>query len=143
MIPAAYVRLQSMPLTPSGKLDRKALPAPEIDAYLGQDYEPPQGETEARLAAIWTEVLSLDRVGRHDNFFSLGGHSLFAMQVVSRLRKALDVDVPVSCCFQSPTIESLAKVIEYLRSPMRRNKELESILAEIEALPAAGTGAGL
>ena len=82
--------LESLPLTPNGKLDRKALPAPEADAYATRGYEPPQGEIETMLAAIWAEVLKLDRVGRHDNFFELGGHSLLAVRVVTRLRQAFE-----------------------------------------------------
>ena len=84
MVPAAYVRLESLPLTANGKIDRKALPAPDGDAYVTRGYQAPQGEVEQSLARIWSEVLKLDRVGRHDDFFELGGHSLLAVQVVSR-----------------------------------------------------------
>ena len=75
MVPVAYIRLASLPLTANGKLDRKALPMPEGDAYASRGYEEPEGEIETKLASIWGEVLKLDRVGRHDNFFELGGHS--------------------------------------------------------------------
>ena len=88
MVPAAYVRLESLPLTPNGKLDRKALPAPDTDAYSSRGYEPPQGEVETKLAAIWADVLKLDRMGRHDNFFALGGHSLLAVTLIERMRRA-------------------------------------------------------
>ena len=92
MVPAAYVRLESLPLTSNGKLDRKALPAPGSDAYSTSAYEPPQGEIESKLAQAWAEVLKLDQVGRHDNFFDLGGHSLLAMRVMARVREALKVE---------------------------------------------------
>jgi amino acid adenylation domain-containing protein len=108
MVPAAYVRLKSMPLTPNGKLDRKALPAPEGDAYSTHEYEEPQGKIESTLAAIWSDVLKLDRVGRHNNFFELGGHSLLAMQLAARIRRALEVELPVRSMFEAPTIAGLA-----------------------------------
>ncbi|MCD0244298.1 phosphopantetheine-binding protein, partial [Xanthomonas melonis] len=73
---AAYVHLEALPLTPNGKLDRKALPAPDGTAYAVQAYAPPQGEVEVLLAEIWRTVLGVEQVGRHDNFFQLGGHSL-------------------------------------------------------------------
>ena len=87
MVPAAYVCLERMPLTVNGKLDRKALPEPEGDAYGEREYEEPQGEIERKLAAIWEEVLHVERVGRHDNFFELGGHSLLAVTVIERMRQ--------------------------------------------------------
>ena len=86
MVPAAYVKLDVLPLTPSGKADRKALPAPEGDAYVTRAYEPPVGAVEEALVGIWSEVLGVERVGRWDNFFDLGGHSLLATQVMSRVR---------------------------------------------------------
>ncbi|EQB97863.1 hypothetical protein B738_28397, partial [Photorhabdus temperata subsp. temperata M1021] len=76
MVPAAFVRLEAFPLTPNGKLDRRALPAPDEAAFARQAYEAPQGETEAALAAIWRELLGIEHISRHDNFFALGGHSL-------------------------------------------------------------------
>jgi len=82
-------------------VDRKALPAPEVDAYAVRGYEAPVGEVEVGLAVIWAEVLKVERVGRHDNFFELGEHSLLAMQLVSRLRAALFLDVPVKVYFKS------------------------------------------
>src|SRR6185369_8928663 len=78
MVPAAYVAVETWPRTPTGKLDRAALPAPADTAYGVAAYEAPQGDTEQRLATIWADLLHVDRVGRHDNFFALGGHSLLA-----------------------------------------------------------------
>ena len=88
MVPAAYVRLHELPRTPNGKLDRHSLPAPEISP--GPGYEPPQGRIESELAQIWAELLQLERVGRHDDFFALGGHSLLGMRLVVRLRQSLN-----------------------------------------------------
>ena len=108
MVPAAYVSLVSLPLTANGKLDRRALPAPDADAYSVRGYEPPEGEVEAKLAAIWAEVLKLDKVGRRDNFFALGGHSLLAVRLVTRLRQELGVDVELRELFAHPELTSLA-----------------------------------
>jgi acyl-CoA synthetase (AMP-forming)/AMP-acid ligase II len=84
MLPAAFVRMDVFPLTPNGKLDRKALPAPDQDALVSREYEAPVGDIETTIAAIWQELLRVERVGRHDNFFELGGHSLLAVQWSSR-----------------------------------------------------------
>jgi arthrofactin-type cyclic lipopeptide synthetase C len=108
MVPAAYVRLETLPLSPNGKLDRQALPAPRDDAYARDGYEAPVGETEQALAEIWAEVLGVERVGRRDNFFALGGHSLLAARVIARMRQALGMEIPVSHVFSYPTVESLA-----------------------------------
>ncbi len=107
MVPAAYVRLESLPLTANGKLDRKALPAPEGDAYVVRQYEAPQGPIEELLAGIWAEVLKLERVGRHDNFFELGGHSLMAVTLVERLARA-GLKADVRALFAAPTLAELA-----------------------------------
>jgi amino acid adenylation domain-containing protein len=115
MVPAAYVKLKALPLTPNGKVDRKALPAPGADAYSRRGYEAPQGETETLLAALWAEVLKLDRVGRHDNFFELGGHSLMATQLVSRIRKHLGLDVPLRRLFERPSVAGFSEYIEAIR----------------------------
>ncbi|MDR1969185.1 MAG: amino acid adenylation domain-containing protein [Burkholderiaceae bacterium] len=109
MVPAAYVHLEALPLTPNGKLDRDALPAPDGDAYASRSYEPPQGEVEEQLAAIWSELLKIERVGRYDNFFELGGHSLLAVQLVSQLRQALNVELSLSHIFAHPTLQALAQ----------------------------------
>jgi amino acid adenylation domain-containing protein len=111
MVPAAYVRMEALPLTPNGKVDRKALPAPEGDAYGAHAYAAPVGETEAALAGIWAEVLGVERVGRHDNFFELGGHSLLAVQVISRMRQVLGVEAPLAHLFSHPTVESLSALV--------------------------------
>ncbi|MBB4636051.1 non-ribosomal peptide synthetase [Longimicrobium terrae] len=108
MVPGVYVRMDRWPLTANGKLDRKALPAPEGGALGAHAYEAPVGEAEQALAAIWAEVLGVERVGRWDNFFALGGHSLLAVRVIGRMRQALGVELPLTHVFSHPTVESLA-----------------------------------
>ncbi|HEX8246534.1 MAG TPA: condensation domain-containing protein, partial [Longimicrobium sp.] len=112
MVPAAYVRLDALPLTPNGKLDRRALPAPEDDAYAARAHEAPVGHTEQALAEIWAEVLGLERVGRHDNFFALGGHSLLGVQVISRVRQVLGVEAKLGQIFTRPVLADFARELE-------------------------------
>ncbi|WP_080313066.1 non-ribosomal peptide synthetase, partial [Burkholderia pseudomallei] len=112
MVPSAYVRLDAWPLTPNGKLDRRALPAPADDAYARAEYEAPQGAKEEALAAIWRDLLHVERISRHDNFFELGGHSLLAVQLVSRLRQALSVEVALGTVFDAPVLSALAERLE-------------------------------
>src|SRR5262249_37322351 len=111
MVPSAYVGLDRLPLTPDGKPDRMALPAPEEDAYARGGYEAPVGATEEMLAQIWSELLGIERVGRHDNFFELGGHSLLAVRVISRLRQTLNVEVPLAELFAKPTLLDFARLV--------------------------------
>ena len=108
MVPAAYVRLVELPLTSNGKLDRKALPDPDADAYRTHDYEPPQGELEMALAQIWAELFKLARVGRYDSFFELGGHSLLAVMLLSRVRRAAGVEISLKDLFAYPVLADLA-----------------------------------
>jgi amino acid adenylation domain-containing protein len=112
MVPSAFVILDTFPLTANGKLDRKALPAPDGEAYAVRGYEEPLGETETAIAKIWTELLKLERVGRHDNFFDLGGHSLLVMRMISQLRKALAVEVAIRDLFAHPVLADFARLIE-------------------------------
>jgi aryl carrier-like protein len=114
MVPAAYVRLERLPLTPNGKVDRRGLGAPEGDAYGRGAYEAPEGEMEEALAAIWAEVLGVERVGRRDNFFELGGHSLLAVRMTERMRQR-NLHVDVDLLFTSPTLAALAGVTEQIR----------------------------
>ncbi|HEY6927000.1 MAG TPA: amino acid adenylation domain-containing protein, partial [Steroidobacteraceae bacterium] len=111
MVPVAYVTLPSLPLTASGKLDRRALPAPAADSYPVQIYEAPLGETERVIAGIWCHLLQRDRVGRQDNFFVIGGHSLLATRLTVRLQEAFDLPVPLLTIFQHPTVCALALVV--------------------------------
>ncbi|AKH65701.1 hypothetical protein VY86_01010 [Photorhabdus thracensis] len=110
MVPAAFVRLDIFPLTSNGKLDRRALPAPEEEAFARQVYEAPQGETETTLAAIWRELLGVERISRYDNFFALGGHSLLAVRMMNRIA-ALGIELPLSTLFKFPALMAFAEAI--------------------------------
>ncbi len=113
MIPSAFAFLTELPLTPSGKVDRRALPEPEAaGAALGTEYVAPRTTTEEVLAGIWGEVLSVERVSVTDNFFDLGGHSLLATQLLSRVREAFGVEVPLRSVFGKPTVEGMAAAVE-------------------------------
>ncbi|WP_299539369.1 non-ribosomal peptide synthetase [uncultured Streptomyces sp.] len=112
MVPAAFVPLDRIPLTPNGKTDRRALPAPASDRpELGAAYTAPRTETERTVAAVWSQVLGIDTIGADDDFFALGGHSLLATRVVSRLRRRLGVDIPVRTLFSAPTPALLAAAV--------------------------------
>jgi amino acid adenylation domain-containing protein len=125
MVPAAYVRLESLPLTPNGKLDHKALPAPQGDAYAMRRYVPPQGDLETALAEIWAEVLKLEQVGRHDDFFALGGQSLLALRVLFRVNDCFQTELSVSTLLEHSVLMEFA---QKLRSASGRNsEELEKI----------------
>ncbi|MBJ9975109.1 amino acid adenylation domain-containing protein [Pseudomonas sp. S75] len=107
MVPSAFVALAEMPLSPNGKIDRKALPEPDPQALIGRSYEAPRGELEQTLAQIWSEVLKVEQVGRDDNFFELGGHSLLAVNLVSRMRQA-GLQADARMLFREPTLSGLA-----------------------------------
>ena len=107
MVPAAFVKLEQLPLSANGKLDRRALPVPPQDAFVARAFEEPVGEVEKTMAALWGELLKIDRVGRHDNFFELGGHSLLAVTLIERMQqRGLPGDV--RALFTTPTIAELA-----------------------------------
>ncbi|WP_103734594.1 non-ribosomal peptide synthetase [Pseudomonas sp. GZJR-8] len=110
MVPASFVHLEALPLSPNGKLDRKALPAPGVEALVVREYEAPLGDTEITLAALWAELLNVERVGRHDNFFELGGHSLLAVSLVGRMR-GLGLSADVKVLFGQPTLAALAAAL--------------------------------
>ena len=114
MIPAVVVAMEALPLTANGKVDRRALPAPDQTRMVGE-YVAPRSPLEEVLAEIWADVLKLERVGIHDNFFTeLGGHSLLATQVTSRVRNAFAVNLPLRQLFEMPTVAELATAIEIM-----------------------------
>ncbi|MBE9120384.1 amino acid adenylation domain-containing protein [Tychonema sp. LEGE 07199] len=115
MVPASFMFLEAMPLTPNGKVDFKALPAPETNSS-DADFIAPQTLEEQVLAEIWAEVLGLKQVGINDNFFELGGHSLLATQLIAKVRDRFQVELSLRCLFQSPTVASLAVAIAQAKS---------------------------
>ncbi|WP_051928061.1 non-ribosomal peptide synthetase [Nitrosococcus oceani] len=135
MVPSVFMFLESLPLMPNGKVDRKALPAPEKVTPIpdGKAMES-SNPIEQMLVEMWAEVLGVKSIGIHDNFFDLGGHSLSAIQVIARLQESFDVELPVVSLFEAPTIEELAVLIMQQQSDHLDNPELASLLGEIEGL---------
>ena len=115
MVPSAFVTLDALPLSPSGKLDRRALPAPDF-AAAADTYVAPRTDAERAVAEVWADVLGLDRVGAHDNFFAAGGDSIVSIRVTSRLRSAFGVQISPRAVFQHPTVAGLASAITALRA---------------------------
>jgi len=116
MVPSVFVVLEALPLNPNGKVDRKALPIPgDVQESLGVEYLAPRNDLEEQIAQVWAEVLKLERVGIHDNFFDLGGHSLMATQIVSRLREQQGVELPLPEMFSHTTVAEMAPLVESLR----------------------------
>ena len=142
MVPAAFIVLNAMPLTPNGKLDRRALPIPQYGAEDIDNYLAPCNAMEEMLAGIWAQVLGVERVGRGDNFFDRGGHSLLATQVIVRVQSLLDVELPLASLFQHQTLAEWAEAVELAReqvcsishggpiSPTDRNETLELSFAQ-------------
>jgi len=113
MIPWVFVPLDTLPLGPNGKLDRKALPQADLShRQTASEYVPPRNETETAIAGLWTQLLDIQQIGVHDNFFQLGGHSLSATRLVSMIHESFEIDLPLKQVFESPTVEALALVIE-------------------------------
>ncbi len=140
MVPSAFVLLTQLPLTANGKLDRRALPAPAMAGNERQEYAPPQGELEQMLAGLWQEVLHVERVGREDNFFDRGGHSLAATQALTRIRSWLSTDIPMRVLFDFPVLKELAvalnKLVEahLLDNMATKGSQLEELLSNMDSL---------
>ncbi|MEJ1929778.1 amino acid adenylation domain-containing protein, partial [Nostoc sp. NIES-2111] len=133
MVPSAIVILEALPLSANRKLDRRALPAPDLHNQLSDQYVAPRNPIEEIVSVIWAQVLKVERVGIHDNFFELGGHSLLATQLVSRVRSSLNVELPLRSLFAAPTVAELSQHIQQLQQqdlttsailPRTRNAEL-------------------
>jgi acyl carrier protein len=135
MIPSVYVGLDAIPLTSNGKIDRASLPLPgKGRPELDTDYAAPKNPVERDLADIWAELLSLDRVGVHDDFFALGGHSLLAARVISRVREVYDVELSLPSLFAAPTVAKLAAQLLDVRTRMSAVEDALSVLAEVESI---------
>jgi acyl carrier protein len=114
MVPSRFVYLDSLPLTPNGKVDRQALPAPSREASGGDGEATPRTETERAVAAIWSELLKVDGIGIHDDFFDLGGDSMTAIVLIVRLQSDFSVDLELPILFDRPTIAGLSEAIDML-----------------------------
>ena len=129
MVPSAYAKLDSLPITPSGKIDRRALPAPDFSrSELRETFVAPRNDLESKLASIWQEVLKLDSIGVKDNFFDLGGHSLLAVSLLTQIEKTFKQNIPLATFLTVPTIEGLARAIS-----QQGSSTSESLLFEIRA----------
>jgi amino acid adenylation domain-containing protein len=132
MVPSAFALLDELPRTPSGKIDRLALPEPETAAAARTEaFVAPRTPMEENIAAIWADVLNIEKVGVHDDFFALGGHSLLATQIVAQIRTDLSVELPLHSLFSSPTVESLAAAVLEL---IGEDEETTRLLDELEGL---------
>ena len=135
MVPSAFVTLASLPLSPSGKVDRKALAGIEVGRAEERPYVAPRTETEATLARLCAELLELERVGVDDNFFELGGHSLLATQFVSRVREAFCVELPLRALFEHPTLAELAEAVDGMTASRRVDEgKVANLLHQIDQL---------
>ncbi|HEY0546550.1 MAG TPA: amino acid adenylation domain-containing protein [Pyrinomonadaceae bacterium] len=135
MIPSAFVVLDALPLTPNGKVNKQGLPAPSQHSLAtGKPYEAPQTSIEEELARTWERLLKVERAGRHDNFFELGGHSLLATQLILAAREAFNLDLPLRCIFEAPTIAGLANKIIETRLVEQGEQGIEAMLEALEQL---------
>jgi acyl carrier protein len=135
MVPSIFVWLDEMPLTPSGKVDRRALPEPaQLRPEIEPEFVAPRTPAEELLAEMWARVLKLERIGIHDNFFELGGHSLLATQLISQVRKVFRVELPLRVLFEEPTVSGLLKEIARAWGGMETVEEIARTLKEIDEL---------
>jgi len=137
MLPAAFVTVDAWPLGGNGKLDRKALPAPGLAAVATRAYAAPEGELEAAIAHSWQELLGIERVGRDDHFFELGGYSLLATRFVAGMRDLFDIDIPLISIFKWPTVATLAHAVLTAELERYSQADIDSALADIARVPDA------
>jgi thioesterase domain-containing protein/acyl carrier protein len=145
MVPAAFVLLDEFPLNPHGKIDRKALPdaSDERRPDLAVEFVAPRNDVERQLAEIWQEMLGVDRVGVHDNFFEIGGHSLLAVRLMARVRSQIGVGVPMAALFAQPTVAALAQEVQAAqRGETSEQPAVMQVVREIAASVAAPANAG-
>jgi amino acid adenylation domain-containing protein len=131
MVPAAFVVLDALPRTPGGKVDRRGLPAPDAGAHHDAAFVAPETETEASVAEIWREVLNLERVGATEDFFDLGGHSLKATRILTRVSARLGVELPVGVIFDHPTVRGMAALVDERRAADAPDDELLAWLEDL------------
>ena len=135
LLPSDFVLLKKLPLLPSGKVNKNALPAPEITREaVADEYVAPRTAMEEMIADIWSELLGVERVGVYDNFFELGGHSLLAARIIVRLRDKFAVDVPLRSMFDTPNVADLALAVMERQSEMLHLSETNNVLAELQSL---------
>jgi hypothetical protein len=147
MVPATYMFLESLPLMHNGKIDHRALPAPDWNAAaLPAQRVAPRTDTERTLAEIWSDLLGITGIGIHDNFFELGGHSLLATQAIARTRKIFQIDPSLQDFFEQPTIANLAAAIDAKRQQAaaqpglkiqkieRRNPQAQRLISQIDQM---------
>ena len=134
MLPSSYVFLEALPLTPNGKVDRKAILHNYPVVALKQPYVAPRNSVESQLATIWETIFKLQPIGIHDNFLDLGGDSLLAMQVVSKVTKLFQLELQLQSLFQSPTVAEIAALIIAQQEKLLRDKALMQTLREVEAM---------
>ena len=111
MVPEIFTFLDELPITPNGKIDRRALPSVEEFNLNREVYVAPRNDTERTLCQLWQELLSVEQIGINDNFFSLGGHSLLATRLISAVRHKFEMEIPLAALFESPTVAGLAEMM--------------------------------
>jgi acyl carrier protein len=135
MVPSHFISINSLPLTPNGKVNKNALPEPDKNHRDRKEiYREPRTSLEAKIAALWAEVLRIDKVGIDDNFFDLGGHSLLATQLISRMRPLLDCDLPLRALFEAPRVSEIAAFIMRNSTRPATDLDLAQQLRELESM---------